>query len=653
MSIIEAHSSVKPRIAFFYIVIAAIVAVLFVGLGYRQLFGSEGFLESERLQNQRRILVPGPRGEIYDREGRVFVANRPRFSAVVFFSELRPDFLTAERRLVRDVRDGKLPGPPEGLMRAHRLNWYSARARADVVQKHLDACGKILNSVFTVDSTNRESHYNQRPLLPYPLLDDLSPDEFARLVEQLPQESPVQIYSSLTRHYPYGSAAAHTLGYVTSTLDIPTENLPGSDLMTFYSRGSIGRDGIEKAFDSQLQGRTGSEILVVDPSGFEVELVENKPPVTGNPIFCSIDIDIQTAGEDAFGTREGAMVVMDPRTGEVLAMVSRPDYDLNDLTPYISRDTFADIENRGAWINRALQGLYPPGSTFKLITAIAALRAGAVTPETVVNCPGRFMVGRKAFVCHNHAGHGPVRLTDAIRQSCNVYFYKAALDVGIEKLAAEARRFGLDRRTGIDLPFEATKMLIPDPAWKRADRGEGWASGDTANMAIGQGFLRLTPLQMTAFACSLARGETLTVPTIARRENSQPTVVAGNQSIGLSPSDHRALLAGMEQSMQIGTARKAAIKGIRMGGKSGTAQVQTQRGMLELAWFLGFGPLEHPQVAVVLVVVGEQPDEANAGGAVAAPIAKQVLEVYFEKNPPTTGPQPIVAETFRARFTPR
>jgi penicillin-binding protein 2 len=632
VSIIEAHSSAKPRFAFFYVVIGTIFTVLLVGLAYRQLFGSEGFLERERLQNQRRILTPGPRGEIFDREGRVLVANRPRFSAVVFFSELRPAFLTAERRLVRDVRDGNHPPPPEGLSRSRRMSWYAETARAQVLQSHLDACGNILGKIFTIDRGNLESHYRQQPLLPYPLLDDLSPEEFAMLVEQLPQESPVQIYSSLTRHYPYGSVAAHTLGYVTSTLDIPTENLPGGDLMTFYSRGSIGRDGIERAFDSELQGQTGSEILVVDPAGFQVQMVENAPPVTGSGFYSSIDIDIQAAGESAFGTREGALVAMDVRTGEVLAMVSRPDYDLNDLTPFISRDTFRDIEDRGAWINRALQGLYPPGSTYKLVTAIAALRAGIITPETVIDCPGFHTVGGRRFPCHRRSGHGPQRLADAIRQSCNVYFYKISLEMGIDTLATESRRFGLHAPTGIDLPFEATKMIVPDAAWKRADRGEGWVGGDTANVSIGQGFLRVTPLQMAAFAASLARGETLTRPTISRRPFGQPSVVAGNQSLGLSPSDHAALLYGMEQAVQIGTGRQASIAGVRLGGKTGTAQVRTPRGTLELAWFLGFGPIEDPRIAIVLVVVGDQEDEANAGGAVAAPIARDVFRVYFEKH---------------------
>ncbi len=627
MSIIESHSAVRPRIAFFHVVVGLVIAVLFGGLAHRQIFSAEGYLERERIQNQRRLLVPGARGEILDREGRVVVANRPRFSAVLFFSDarLRGEFLDQERRLVRDVREGRGERPAEG---------YSARARALVVQRYLDQCNAILGRSLQTDRRVLERHHAQQPLLPYPLVDDLAPPEFAALIEQLPSDSPVAIFTSTTRHYPYANAAAHTLGYITSTLDLPTDGLPGADLTTFYARGTLGRDGIERRFDPLLQGRTGSEIWIVDPSGLQVNLVENQPPVMGRPFRSSIDIDLQVAGENAFGTREGALVAMDVRTGEVLALVSRPDYDLNELTPFISRETFARIEDQGAWINRALQGLYPPGSPFKLVTAIAGLRAGVITPETIVDCPGYFMVGPRRFVCHRRSGHGPVDLAAAIRASCNVYFYKAALDTGVERLAAEANRFGLDRPTNIELPFETSKMLVPDPAWKRSERAEGWVPGDTANMAIGQGFLRLTPLQMTAFAASLARGETVTRPTIARQESGRPPIVSGNQALGLSPAHRGAILAGMEQAVQLGTAKFAAIPGVRIAGKTGTAQVRTPRGTLELAWFLGFAPADAPALAIVLVVVGEQPDEANAGGYVAAPIAKQVMEVYFQKNPP-------------------
>jgi len=636
VSIIETHSARKPRIAFFYWVVAGIMLVLTAGLFYRQLLSQEAFTERERLQNQRRILIPGPRGEIFDREGRVLVANRPRFSAVLYFSDpgLRREIRETALKLYRDVRDGKAQRPEKG---------YTNEARFRVVKKYTDLVGRILGRPVEVDRRRVERHFARRPILPYHIIEELSPTDFALLTEQLPVTSPVQIYASTARFYPYGNAAAHALGYVSSTLDFPRESMPGDDLMTFLNKGSVGRNGLELQFDELLQGKTGSEIWIVDPSGFQVELVKNDPPVQGHPLYTSLDIDLQMIGEQAFGDREGALVLLDARTGEVLAIVSRPDYDLNDLTPIITRDTFADIEDRGAWENRATRGLYPPGSPFKLITAMAALRAGAITPETEIECRGAIYVGRKRFVCHRRSGHGKMRLADAIRVSCNVYFYEAALATGVERIAEEARRFGLNEPTGIELPHEITKMIVPDPQWKRATEGYGWVKGDTANMAIGQGYLVVTPLQMAAFTASLARNETRTRPTILRRDNGMPVAVANNRSIGLPPRDRQAIIDGMEQAVQYGTAKYAAIPGIRLAGKTGTAQKRTPLGTLELAWFVGFGPIEDPQVAIAVVVVGEQPDEANAGGAVAAPIARKVLDVYFQKHPPHSAHKPKVA----------
>jgi penicillin-binding protein 2 len=627
LSVIEAHSALRPRITFFYVVIAGIVAVLIAGLAWRQLFSNEAYAEHERRQNQRRVLIPGPRGEIFDREGRVLVANRPRFAAVIYFSDsrLRSETRTEQFRLTRQINQESLPRPPEGI---------AARARLNIVQRYLDQCARILGRTDTVDPRALERHFSQQPMLPFPLVNDLAPPEFARLVEQLPLGSPVQIHASTTRHYPYGNAAAHTLGFVASTLDIPAEGLPGADLMTFFARGTLGRDGLERSFDDRLQGRTGTEIWIVDNNGVQARLVENQAPVSGNSIFTSLDVDAQLAGEEAFGDKEGALVLLDVRTGEVLALVSRPGYDLNELTPFISRATWNRIDERGAWLNRATQGYYPPGSTFKLVTAIAALRAGAITPETEAVCTGELMVGRVRFVCHNHNGHGRVRLVDAIRQSCNVYFYQAALAAGAEAVAQEARRFGLDRPTGIELPNEGTRMIVPDNAWKRARTGEGWSAGDTANMAIGQGFLRVTPMQMACMVASLARGETITRPTLLRREGRTSIPVSGNQLLGLAPDQRAALYEGMAQVVRYGTGRLAALPGITLGGKSGTAQVETPRGTLELAWFVACGPVENPAVAIALVVVGDEPDRANAGGKVAAPIAKKVLEAWFAKHPP-------------------
>jgi len=626
MSVIESHRNQKPRLLFFYGLFAAMFVVLGLGLAYRQLIRSAAYSESERLQNQRRILIPGPRGNIYDREGKLLVGNRPRFAAVLFLSdpEIRKGFRAEYLRLVRDLRARGEPLTGRGL---------ETEARVSVIHTYLDQLNAIIKRGATVDGRKLNRHFAQQPLLPYTLLDDLEPEEFALLIEQLPVESPIQIYSSPTRYYPYGSSAAHTLGYVVSGLDLPETDLPGKDLTTFISKGTFGRNGLERTFDHLLQGQTGGEIWIVDPAGFQVERVRRKLPVQGNPLNTSLDIDLQIVGEQAYGDRQGALVALDVKTGEVLAMVSKPDYDLNDLTPYISREVFRHIDEEGAWLNRAAQGLYPPGSLFKVITAIAGLRAGVITPESTAICNGYFQVGGRRFPCHNRHGHGEVYLRDAIRVSCNVFFYKYGIETGIDRLSAEARRFGLDSQTGIEIPSEASAMIVPSRIWKKEHQNMPWFPGDTANTSIGQGFFRVTPLQMACVVASLARNQTRTRPTLLRRLPEEVPSMPGNQAIGLDPTLYHLLIDGMEQAAQLGTARLAKIPGIRIAAKTGTAQVRTPRGTLELAWFMAFAPIQDPQVALALVVVGEEPDESNGGGMIAGPIAKKVLQRYFEKHP--------------------
>ncbi len=626
MSVIESHRNRQPRLLFFYGVFAVMMTVLVLGLAYRQILRSASYLERERLQNQRRILVPGPRGNIFDRESNLLVGNRPRFAAVLFLSDptIRKGFRAEYKGLVRDLREREIPLAGRDL---------ETEARVAVIQVYLDQLNGILNRGATIDGQKLKRHFAQQPLLPFTIIDDLEPEEFALLIEQIPVESPIQVYSAPTRYYPYGPSAAHTLGYVVSGLELPESNLPGEDLRTFISKGRFGRNGLEKSFDDLLQGQTGGEIWIVDPSGFQAERVRRELPVQGSQLNTSLDIDLQTEAEAAFGDRQGALVALSVKTGEVLAIVSKPAYDLNDLTPFISRKVFARINDEGAWLNRADQGLYPPGSLFKVITAIAGLRAGVITPESTAVCTGYYRVGGRNFPCHNRRGHGEVTLKDALRVSCNVFFYKYGLATGIDNLSAEANRFGLGQQTGIELPSEARAMIVPSREWKRKNQNMPWFPGDTANTAIGQGFFRVTPLQMACVAASLARHQTRSKPTLLRRLPEYTPTIPGNSPIGLAPGLYDLVLEGMEQAVQLGTARLAKIPGVRLAGKTGTAQVRTPNGTLELAWFMAFGPIEDPEIALALVVVGEAPDESNGGGMVAGPIAKRVLQRYFDKHP--------------------
>ncbi len=630
--LVETHKGYNPRVIVFYPFVAALLLVLAGGLAYQQLLRSDAFSESERKQNQRRILVPGPRGNIYDREGRPLVANRPRFAVTLYLGELRTQFRSEYiriRKAYRETGDKDIPS----ISQMERI------ARFTVVQRYLDQINRALDRSEKLDADDLNKHFRQQLLIPYLLVDDLEPSEYARLIEQLPVASPLQVYASSIRSYPYGSVAAHTLGYVTTNDAIEaSEDFPGAGLTTFKMKGTLGREGLEARFDTLLQGETGGAVYRVDPSGYRINPpLEKRQPVHGHDVRTSLDVDLQQAAEKAMmdTALAGAAAAIDIRTGEVLVLASKPDYTLTDFIPRLSHDAAKDITTRGAWLNRATHGLYPPGSSFKILTAIAALRAQSTTPEALVNCTGYYQVGGRRFPCHDGHAHGEINLKTAIEKSCNVYFYKQGLDMGVEALASEARRHGLDRPTGIE-NSETRGMLIPDPDWKKARRPENprWFPGDTANMAIGQGDVLITPLQMAAFTASVARDELTTTPTLLHQENRPAQHSARS---GLTEAQYTALINGMEACTLTGTAKVLQapfmrIPGLRIAGKTGTAQKQTAAGTINFAWFICFAPVENPQVAIAVVIEGDTPGEETAGGRYAVPVARAILKKWTEKQ---------------------
>lgn len=629
--LVESHRGFDPRVIFFYFILAGLLLILAAGLAYQQLLRSDYYHESAKVQNQRRILIPGPRGNIYDREGRLLVGNRARFAVTLYLDELRPEFRREYLRIrnnYRDADDRNLPSAGQ----IERI------ARHAVVQRYLDVVNRILDRDMVADSDDLHRHYLQQRLLPFVLVEDLTPEERARLIEQLPVTSPLQLYTSSTRSYPHGAAAAHTLGYVSINNAIEaSEDFPGSDLRTFKMKGAIGRNGLEARFDTLLQGETGGVIYRVDPSGYRVEPpLERRSTVQGDDLTTSLDIDLQLAAEKAMGELglAGAVAAIDVRTGETLVLASLPSYDLNDFSPRLGQSTAARINEQGAWINRAHQGLYPPGSTFKLIIALAGLRTGTITPESTVECTGAYRVGGRVFVCNNHSDRGELDLVRAIEKSCNTFFYHYGLATGPESIAAEARRFGLDAPTGIELPHEARQMLIPDPDWKRTRRGERWYAGDTANMSIGQGDVSVTPLQMAAFVGGLARGRTQIHPHILHVPDRP---VQNPPRIDIPADQLAPFYAGMTAVPLTGTARIMntpfmKIEGLTIAGKTGTAQKRTAKGTLNFAWFVGYAPVENPQIAIAVVMEGDTPGEDTGGGRFAAPIAHAVLKIWHAKQ---------------------
>lgn len=631
MAIVETKKGYDSRILFFYGVFAALLLVLLGGLAYRQLSRSSDYAEKEKLQNQRRVLVPGPRGNIYDRDGRVLVGNRPRFSAVLYLGELRQEFFREQRNILRNLREAS----PDLPLTKRDREGIASLGRSAVAQRYLDQVNAIVGRADRVDAAKLERHFAQERLLPFMLVDDLSATEYARLVEQLPVSGPLQMYSSSKRWYPYRSAASHTLGRVRGNDSLPETDMAGEELKTFNVKGTVGDSGVEKQYDERLQGQPGGVIFRIDPAGYRIASerpLEERRPVQGQNLTLSLDIDLQLAAEKAMGTTKGAAVAIDIASGEVLVLASKPDFDLNDLSPRMTEETYQKIEAEGGWLNRAIQGTYPPGSTFKIITSLAALRAGTLHPSDKITCNGFLQVGSRLFPCHDRHAHGEIDLRIALAKSCNVFYYNVGLEATIDRIAEEGRRFHLDRPAGIDLPHETGLQIVPDAAWKKADGRGAWVGGDTANTAIGQGFLRYSPMNAACEMASLARRETLTVPTLLHQPGRSPSGDRPREPLNLAEPLYRSVIDGLEAVVAIGTGRIAQVPGVRIAGKTGTAQVEPNGVKLNIAWFVGFAPADHPEIAIAVTMEGDTPDTEYGGGRFAAPVARDIIQTYMDKK---------------------
>ncbi|MCH2035577.1 MAG: penicillin-binding protein 2 [Puniceicoccaceae bacterium] len=646
MNLFDVHKGENPRLLLFIWIVIAATLALIVGLGWQQLVSRAEYEALERRQTERRVLKPGPRGNIYDRNGRLLVGNRPHYSAVVYLDDLRSEFRKEYSKIIHAERDRlsqKYNNTPEQerpldlpLPNYNQLQWT---ARHAVILRYIEQINAITGRKDSLSESQLVRHFNEQLLLPLPLVDDLSPNQYARLVEQIhPVYSPIKIHTAFARYYPYKTLAAHTLGYVQSKLP-DFKQLPSDGLKTFTFKKQIGKTGLERYFDSHLSGTTGSEIWRVDPLGFQDTRLEMLPPKQGEDLITSIDIDLQAAAETALGERTGAVVALDIKTGETLTIASHPTYDQNKLSPFIPRKTFETINNSGAWLNRSLQLSYPPGSTFKLLTSIAGMRSGVITNTTKYDCQGVYRVGDRIFRCHARYGHGLVDHAAAIEGSCNVFYYATGLRIGIDAISREAKRFGMHEKTGIEVPYETNRIVVPTKSWKSESIGTNWVPGDTANTAIGQGYLLMTPLRMATFIASIARGETHTKPTLlalSREDGMQ--VNHGGEPIGLSIEQQRQLWEGMEKVVgQKGTGRLVQIENLRIAGKTGTADFRAHGKEVNLAWFVGFAPVENPQIAVAVMVEGTEISHSYHGGSTAGPIAKDIFLKFIEKYPERAG----------------
>jgi penicillin-binding protein 2 len=587
---------------------------LAIGLFFRQIIQHSKFTELGRRQSHRRVLQPAPRGNIYDRNGILLAGNRPRFVLAIYLQELREEFADAYRSNTRELREAGRSFVPEEKR---------SLARMAVIEKYLDSVRPLLPFPVAVDRIALDRHFRQQPLLPFFLVDDLPWEVFASLVERLPPDSRLQLLTRTSRVYPNGSRCAHVLGYAAPAPVAPD----GGQFRTFSERTLVGRAGIEEAMDRFLRGRDGDEILLVDPAGQREKILYSSPLEPGRDLYLSLDLDLQKIAEDALGKEIGCVILSDVWTGEVLAMANGPSYDPNVLTPSISQKTYERLTEQGVWANQAIQGLYPPGSVFKLVSLEALLRFGVVDRNTVHPCEGRTRVGNRIIRCPNHFERGPLPFPLAVAKSCNSFIVDNIFSIPLESFLDETCRLGFGAPTGIELPHETGRSLVPSPKWKKS-RGYGrWTDGDTANLAIGQGYLLVTPMQINALTASLATRRERTRPTILRRNS----IILALSPLGLNDDCYDALLEGMVGCVNYGSGRRCRLDGIAVAGKTGTAQVRDGPHSSHLAWFTAFAPAERPQVAITVMVKEAYEGRSYGGGSEAAPVARKILRKYFEK----------------------
>jgi len=582
------------------------IAILVVELWRLQVKDVASFKENQSKQTIRTILVPGKRGRILDRTGRVLADSRPSRIVVCH----------AERFLLRGVTN-----------MAMAVNAEIDRLAA--VLKIPRAKGLTLARI--------ERHLRESSALPIEAWRDLDDAALARFAEHADEFPCFDEIVRAERIYPYGTFAAHILGYVGH--DRPEDD-PFAPAAHYWEPELKGRAGLEARYDAYLAGATGERRVRVDARGFkprggddEFDDATVRPPADGLDLHLTLDAPLQHALERQLRGVVGAGVVLDPRTGAVLAMASSPTFNPNDFIPVLTSERYRALADDPSLplLNRAISGTYAPGSTFKTVTAIAALDAGA-DPGAEYDCRGVFALGGFRLHCWDRYGHGEIAMHRALRESCNTYFCNLGRLVGTNALVRTAREFGLGSKTGIDLGAEAAGV-VPDAEWKKSHGGEPWYPGDTCQMAIGQGMLLTTPLQMAVVCAALANGGRIYTPHLRARDASMPAPAPMGR-VHARPEDFRRVRAGMRAVAEEGTGKRVLYRfgenrekfrlKTTCAAKTGTAEVGRGETRRKNAWVIAFAPFEKPTMAVALVV-----ERGESGGLTAAPKVHEVLSSVF------------------------
>jgi penicillin-binding protein 2 len=581
-----------------------LLVVLFSRLLYLQVIEHEHFTTlSEDNRVKLRAIAPS-RGLIYDRNGIILAENLPSYRLEI----------TAEQ--------------------------------IDDIPSTVSALEEIIH-IREVDRSRFEKLLRRKPRFEaVPLRFHLSDEEVARFSVNRHRFPGVDIQAGLARHYPLGSLGVHALGYVGR---IDEQALKTLDSSNYSGTTHVGKTGVEKSFEDLLHGTVGIEHVETTAQGRVLRVLRRTPPVPGNNLYLTLDSRLQADVEKALGEYTGSAIVLDPRTGDILAMASLPTYDPN---PFVNGIEYADYtalreDEREPLFNRALRGQYPPGSTVKPFIGLAGLEQGITGHKSSTYCPGFYTLtgSSRKYRDWKRTGHGTVKLDDAIAQSCDVYFYDLALSMGIERMHGYLQRFGFGQRTGIEIQGELAG-LMPSPGWKRARRGEPWFPGETIITGIGQGFFLTTPLQLATATAALANRGMRIKPniilseqqagysTLQARQRQRDEAIAMN-----NPANWDAIIDAMVHVVhgERGTARRIGLDSpYRIAGKTGTAQVfglkeeekydaeAIAEKLRDHALFIAFAPVDDPQIVVAVVV-----ENGGSGAAVAAPIARAIMDSYM------------------------
>ena len=591
----DGPANIQKRLPLLAALILFFAVVLFFRLWYLQVVKGAQYQELAESNRIRPIKIRPPRGIIYDRNGRPMVEN-----VLTFDVSLVPEDAAYIEETIRRL--------------------------APIVRMKPEAIRKALEDAEAV-----RGNYE-----PVKIVEEAPWDEVA-MVEARQDDLPgVIIEPEHRRFYPYGGMASHQFGYIGKlTRSQKKQEQADTGLL-------VGQGGLEKIYEKLLSGTAGRRMLQVNAAGVKVKDLGIEEPKPGSDLYLTLDLDVQRAAEESLGPRAGAVVALDPNSGEVLALVSHPTYDPNLFPRGISPRDWTKLSNDPSHplYNRAIQSVYPPGSTFKIVVSLAGLDSGKIDPDEKVTCNGSLRTGRRTFRCWKKGGHGSVDFHKALVESCDVYFYTMGDRMGFDHIAQYARKLGLGSKTDIALADEKPGF-VPTAAWKREKLHEPWYPADNFINAIGQGFLQVSPIQAAQMIAAVANGGVFYKPLLLKRTRNRET---GVEKI-FAPVEKRrtdfkpeALAAVRSALLGVtteagGTAHGAATPLAPVAGKTGTAQVIAQKvagGKLsdatqDHAWFVGYAPADDPKIAVAVVV-----EHGGHGGAAAAPVAKKVIEEYLK-----------------------